>query len=291
LNGRSFGAGPVGAKPSKGLSPTPPLPTARASPAPVAGVGIRAGRATVSASPTLTSASNSRTAASLQKPGARGNCASFLAVDAFGDAAARFERGEVGQVGIRHFVAVLAVAISFPLLVRDQAILLAAPQRFERVARRRVSRAPRGISRGVRASIRERAEYRRRGQAVPRVPLLAGNAQHRSWIFPRDPLFEGLWQGQPARARRFGALRRSPPRVPAGEPPGGCRQSRWRKRFCLTRLPGLEDELRGGRKARSSPLSRRSGKGPRLSSGGDHIVGKVFGSEEDDLSANDVAIR
>src|ERR1035441_2800184 len=40
--------------------------------------------------------------------------------------------------------------------------------------------------------------------------------------------------------------------------------SKWRKRFCLARLPGLEDESRGGRKARFFPLSRRSGKGPRL---------------------------
>jgi len=40
--------------------------------------------------------------------------------------------------------------------------------------------------------------------------------------------------------------------------------SKWRKRFCLARLPGLEDEPRGGRKARFPPLSRRSSKGPRL---------------------------
>jgi len=40
--------------------------------------------------------------------------------------------------------------------------------------------------------------------------------------------------------------------------------SKWRKRFSLARLPGLDDEPRGGRKARFSPLSRRSGKGPRL---------------------------
>jgi Homeodomain-like domain len=40
--------------------------------------------------------------------------------------------------------------------------------------------------------------------------------------------------------------------------------SKWRKRFCLARLPGLEDEPRGGRKARFSPLPRRSGKGSRL---------------------------
>jgi transposase len=29
--------------------------------------------------------------------------------------------------------------------------------------------------------------------------------------------------------------------------------SKWRKRFCLARLPGLEDEPRGGRKARFPP--------------------------------------
>jgi len=40
--------------------------------------------------------------------------------------------------------------------------------------------------------------------------------------------------------------------------------SKWRKRFCLARLPGLEDEPRGGRKARFPPLTRRSGKGSRL---------------------------
>jgi transposase len=40
--------------------------------------------------------------------------------------------------------------------------------------------------------------------------------------------------------------------------------SKWRKRFCLARLPGLEDEPRGGRKARFSPKSRRSGKSSRL---------------------------
>ena len=34
--------------------------------------------------------------------------------------------------------------------------------------------------------------------------------------------------------------------------------SKWRKRFCLARLPGLEDEPRGGRQARFSPQSRRS---------------------------------
>src|ERR1700694_5629843 len=40
--------------------------------------------------------------------------------------------------------------------------------------------------------------------------------------------------------------------------------SKWRKRFCLARLPGLEGEPRGGRKARFSPQSRRSGKGSRV---------------------------
>jgi Homeodomain-like domain len=40
--------------------------------------------------------------------------------------------------------------------------------------------------------------------------------------------------------------------------------SKWRKRFCLARLPGLEDEPRGGRQARFSPLHRRSGKSSRL---------------------------
>lgn len=34
--------------------------------------------------------------------------------------------------------------------------------------------------------------------------------------------------------------------------------SKWRKRFCLARLPGLEAQPRGGRKARFSPQSRRS---------------------------------
>lgn len=40
--------------------------------------------------------------------------------------------------------------------------------------------------------------------------------------------------------------------------------SKWRKRFCLARLPGLEEQPRGGRHARFSPQSRRSSKGPRL---------------------------
>ena len=34
--------------------------------------------------------------------------------------------------------------------------------------------------------------------------------------------------------------------------------SKWRKRFALSRLPGLEEQPRGGRKARFSPQSRRS---------------------------------
>jgi transposase len=33
--------------------------------------------------------------------------------------------------------------------------------------------------------------------------------------------------------------------------------SKWRKRFCLARLPGLEEEARGGRPARFSPQRRR----------------------------------
>ena len=40
--------------------------------------------------------------------------------------------------------------------------------------------------------------------------------------------------------------------------------SKWRRRFCLARLPGLEDEPRGGRKARFSPQSRHSGKSSRV---------------------------
>ena len=32
--------------------------------------------------------------------------------------------------------------------------------------------------------------------------------------------------------------------------------SKWRKRFCLARLPGLEEEPRGGRPARFSPQCR-----------------------------------
>ena len=34
--------------------------------------------------------------------------------------------------------------------------------------------------------------------------------------------------------------------------------SKWRKRFALARLPGLEAQPRGGRKARFSPQTRRS---------------------------------
>ena len=33
--------------------------------------------------------------------------------------------------------------------------------------------------------------------------------------------------------------------------------SKWRKRFCLARLPGLEEQPRGGRPARFSPQPRR----------------------------------
>jgi hypothetical protein len=35
--------------------------------------------------------------------------------------------------------------------------------------------------------------------------------------------------------------------------------SKWRKRFALARLPGLEAQPRGGRKARFSPQPRRAG--------------------------------
>ena len=34
--------------------------------------------------------------------------------------------------------------------------------------------------------------------------------------------------------------------------------SKWRKRFALARMPGLEAQPRGGRKARFSPQSRRT---------------------------------
>ncbi len=40
--------------------------------------------------------------------------------------------------------------------------------------------------------------------------------------------------------------------------------SKWRKRFCLARLPGLEAQPRGGRKARFPPQPRPSGQSRRL---------------------------
>jgi transposase len=40
--------------------------------------------------------------------------------------------------------------------------------------------------------------------------------------------------------------------------------SKWRKRFALARLPGLEEQPRGGRPALFSPQRRRAGKGPGL---------------------------
>jgi hypothetical protein len=40
--------------------------------------------------------------------------------------------------------------------------------------------------------------------------------------------------------------------------------SKWRKRFALARLPGLEEQPRGGRPALFSPQRRRSSQGPRL---------------------------
>ncbi len=40
--------------------------------------------------------------------------------------------------------------------------------------------------------------------------------------------------------------------------------SKWRKRFALARLPGLEEQPRGGRPALFSPQRRGSSKGPRL---------------------------
>ena len=40
--------------------------------------------------------------------------------------------------------------------------------------------------------------------------------------------------------------------------------SKWRKRFALARLPGLEEQVRGGRPALFSPQRRRASKGPRL---------------------------
>jgi transposase len=39
--------------------------------------------------------------------------------------------------------------------------------------------------------------------------------------------------------------------------------SKWRKRFALMRLPGLEEQPRGGRPTIFSPQRRRSRKGPR----------------------------
>lgn len=39
--------------------------------------------------------------------------------------------------------------------------------------------------------------------------------------------------------------------------------SKWRKRFALARLPGLEGQPRGGRKVRFSPQPRRPGQSPR----------------------------
>lgn len=40
--------------------------------------------------------------------------------------------------------------------------------------------------------------------------------------------------------------------------------SKWRKRFALARLPGLDEQPRGGRPGRFSPQHRRASKGPRL---------------------------
>ena len=40
--------------------------------------------------------------------------------------------------------------------------------------------------------------------------------------------------------------------------------SKWRKRFALARLPGLEEQPRGGRPALFSPQRRRAGKSSRL---------------------------
>src|SRR5438445_11859106 len=40
--------------------------------------------------------------------------------------------------------------------------------------------------------------------------------------------------------------------------------SKWRKRFALARLPGLEAQPRGGRPAHFSPQRRRSGQSSRL---------------------------
>ncbi len=40
--------------------------------------------------------------------------------------------------------------------------------------------------------------------------------------------------------------------------------SKWRKRFYLARLPGLDEQPRGGRPARFSPQPRRPSQGPRV---------------------------
>ena len=40
--------------------------------------------------------------------------------------------------------------------------------------------------------------------------------------------------------------------------------SKWRQRFCLFRLPGLEEQSRGGRPARFSPQRRGRDQGPGL---------------------------
>jgi len=40
--------------------------------------------------------------------------------------------------------------------------------------------------------------------------------------------------------------------------------SKWRKRFALARLPGLEEQLRGGSPASFPPQRRRASKSPRL---------------------------
>jgi transposase len=40
--------------------------------------------------------------------------------------------------------------------------------------------------------------------------------------------------------------------------------SKWRQRFCLFRLPGLEEQPRGGRPARFSPQRRGRRQGPGL---------------------------
>src|SRR5229473_8192551 len=40
--------------------------------------------------------------------------------------------------------------------------------------------------------------------------------------------------------------------------------SKWRKRFALARLPGLQEQPRGGRPARFSPQRRHTGQSSRL---------------------------